>query len=105
MNREGRPGAGPVAVGRDAAAVEFRDALHDGQAETGRALATGGLRGQSLESTKEPSLVFRGEARAAIAHAADGLAVQERDGDVDRLADRRVLDGVADEIVDRLAQP
>ena len=95
---------GPSTFHEDAAAVKVDDALGDREAEAGGALAAGRLGGKPLEAAEEPRHVLRRQPGAPIGHADRGDLVAALEPDVDAGAGRAVFDGVADEVVDRLAQ-
>ena len=99
------PLPGPGLSARDRAAMQFDDALDDREAEAGRALAGGRLGGQPLEAAEQARHVLRREAGPVVRDTS--MTISSSSGahrELDRAADRAVLDGVADEIVDRLAQ-
>src|SRR3954470_19530713 len=100
---EGRALAGALALGGHLAAVHVDNTLDDGQPKPGRALAGGRLCRQPLEPAEQAAEILRRQAGALVADADDGVAAFMAHDDADLAADRRVFDGVADEVVDRLA--
>ncbi len=71
--------------------------------EPGRRLAAGRLRRQALEAPEQARHIVRRQARALVGDADDGLAVLCGDAHLDAAAERAVFDGIAEEVVDRLA--
>src|SRR5207244_3920485 len=88
--------------GRYLAAVHVDNAFYDREAETGRALAPRWLRRQPLEATEQPADVLGRQACTVVGHVDQHLAVATGDAQHDLTSDRRVFDGVADQVVDRL---
>src|SRR5262249_38472129 len=77
----------------------------DRQPEAGRGLAAGGPRGAALEAAEEPGLVVFGETRPLVPDLEPHRPVGLLDVDPDRAPRRRVLDRVADEVLEDVAQP
>src|SRR3569832_1586011 len=92
-----------AAMGRDFAAMHIDDPLDDREAKAGRTLASRRLGGQTLEPSEQSAEIFRRKACAFVDDADGGLAVRLVDLHRNLAADRAVFDGIADEVVDRLA--
>ena len=102
---EGRALPGPALSAVDLAAMHIDDPLDDRQAEAGRAFAGGGFGGQALEAAEQPAEIFRRQAGALVGDVDQRRPPSRVTSDRDLAAERAVFDGVADEIVDRLAHP
>src|SRR6185437_6123977 len=100
---EGRSLVGAVAFGGDFAAMHVDDTLDDREPKARRAFARGRLGGEALEAAEQAAEILGREARALVGDADERVVVVMADADGDLAADRTVLDGVGDEIVDRLA--
>src|SRR5204863_338766 len=81
-------------------AVQLRHGANDRQAEAGAAVAVPGG-GEALEEAIADCGI---DARTVIAHLGDALRTAA-DLQLDALSLRRVLDGIADEVLERPAQP
>src|SRR5438876_11067130 len=87
------------------AAMHIDDAFDDRQAEARRTFSGRRLGREPLEAAEQPAEILRREAGALVGDADHRVAALMGDGHRDLAADRRVFDGVADEVVDRLADP
>src|SRR5262249_44429538 len=83
--------------------MQIDDTLDDRKAEAGRGFACGRLRRKPLETAEQSGNVLRRQARPLVADFHKYTALLLRHQEVDGSADRAVFDGVAHEIVDRLA--
>src|SRR5262245_23203230 len=83
--------------------MQIDDTLDDRKAEAGRGFACGRLRRKPLETAEQSGNVLRRQARPLVADLHKYTAFLLRDQEVDGSADRAVFDGVAHEVVDRLA--
>ncbi len=91
------------AGGPDAAAVLVDDAATDGEAEAGAAQGAGVGGVALLEAVEDVFELVGGDAAALVADLDEGFAVVEiAGGEVDLAAGGRELDGVRDEVVERL---
>src|SRR6185295_3782591 len=91
------------AFNRDPPTVQIDDTLDDRKAEAGRAFARGRLRRKPLETAEQSGNIFRRKACPLVADLNQYTAVLLSDQEVDGSAERAILDGVAYEIVDCLA--
>src|SRR5918993_3286834 len=104
MERELRAETGTEALGRGSPAMKLGNPLDDRKAEAGGPLSRRRLGRQPLESAENPREILGRQAWPVVAYAANHSGTIGRNRNLDRAADRRILDGIADEIVDGLAQ-
>src|SRR5213076_1970783 len=97
-NGKRRSLSGSGAVRSHMAAMHVYDALDDRQAQPRRTLAGGGLCGQPLEAAKQSPEILRRQAGALVGDADDGAVAFMGNENRNLAADRRVFDGIADEI-------
>src|SRR5262249_58173559 len=105
VEEEGAAGAFD-ALEADAAAVQVDDALHDGEAEPGPRRTVGGVALHPIELVEDVRQVGRRNAASGVVDGDGGRVglLGDGDGNADAAAGGRVLDRVADQVQQRLAQ-
>src|SRR6516225_10696472 len=87
----------------DLPTMQIDDTLDDRKAEAGRGFACSRLCRQPLETAEQSGNVLRRQARPLVADLHEYTGFLLRHQELDGAADRAVFDGVAHEVVDRLA--
>src|SRR6516164_5644329 len=102
--RDSKTAAGAICrLERQAAAIDLDCPFGNRQAETGSAVFAGACLIDAIEAIEDARLEIARNSWARVGHIDDRPFRRLRDSDLNLSADRRVLDGIVDQIQQRLS--